>query len=106
VSQGFAEGVGDGVRIRARAGEDVRAGSDMVMAIRPDDIRCGGQIAPGSRDVGGRVEVVEYLGRENEASVRISDNVRVWLRTGEPMRTGETIDLQFPSDKVVLLPAE
>jgi putative spermidine/putrescine transport system ATP-binding protein len=50
--------------------------------------------------------VVEYLGREQEAAVRISDNIRVWLRTGEAMRTGGTIDLQFPSDKVVLLPAE
>jgi len=30
----------------------------------------------------------------------------VWLRTGEPMRTGDMIDLQFPPDKVVLLPAE
>jgi putative spermidine/putrescine transport system ATP-binding protein len=106
MSQGIAEGAGDGVRIRARAGENVQAGSDMVMAIRPDDIRCGGQIAPGTRDVSGRVEVVEYLGREQEAAVRISDNTRVWLRTGEPMRTGDMIDLQFPPDKVVLLPAE
>jgi putative spermidine/putrescine transport system ATP-binding protein len=106
VSQGFAEGAGDGLRIRARAGEDVRAGSDMVMAIRPDDIRCGGQIAPGARDVSGRVEVVEYLGREQEAAVRISDSTRVWLRTGEAMQTGDMIDLQFPPDKVVLLPAE
>src|SRR3984957_9674426 len=29
VSQGFAEGAGDGVRIRARAGADVQPGSDM-----------------------------------------------------------------------------
>jgi putative spermidine/putrescine transport system ATP-binding protein len=106
MSQGIAEGAGDGVRIRARAGENVQVGADMVMAIRPDDIRCGGQIAPGTRDVSGRVEVVEYLGREQEAAVRISDNTRVWLRTGEPMRTGDMIDLQFPPDKVVLLPAE
>jgi putative spermidine/putrescine transport system ATP-binding protein len=106
VSEGIAEGTGDGVRVRARTGENVQAGSDMVMAIRPDDIRCGGQIAGGARDVSGRVEVVEYLGREQEAAVRISDNTRVWLRTGEPLRTGDTIDLQFPVDKVVLLPAE
>jgi putative spermidine/putrescine transport system ATP-binding protein len=56
--------------------------------------------------VSGRVEVVEYLGREQEAAVRINDNIRVWLRTSEPMRTGDSIDLQFPLDKVVLLPAE
>jgi putative spermidine/putrescine transport system ATP-binding protein len=106
VSQGIAEGVGAGVRIRARAGDNVQVGSDMVMAIRPDDIRCGGQIAAAAPDVSGHVEVVEYLGREQEAAVRISDSSRVWLRTGEPLRTGDTIGLQFPPDKVVLLPAE
>ncbi len=106
VSQGIAEGVGDGVRIRARGGENAPLGTDMVMAIRPDDILCGGQIAAGAKDISGHVEVVEYLGREQEAAVRISDNIRVWLRTGEPMRTGDMIDLQFPPDKVVLLPAE
>jgi putative spermidine/putrescine transport system ATP-binding protein len=106
VLQGIATGAGDGVRLRARADENVRVGSDMVMAIRPDDIRCGGQIATGTKDVSGKVEVVEYLGREQEAAVRISDNTRVWLRTGEPMQTGDMIDLQFPPDKVVLLPAE
>jgi putative spermidine/putrescine transport system ATP-binding protein len=78
----------------------------MVMAIRPDDISCGRQITAGAPDVSGRVEVVEYLGREQEAAVRINDVSRVWLRTGEPMQTGDAIDLQFPLDKVVLLPAE
>lgn len=106
VSEGTAVGVGDGLRIRARVDENVTVGSDMVMAIRPDDISCGRQIAAGAPDVSGRVEVVEYLGREQEAAVRINDISRVWLRTGEPMRTGDSIDLQFPLDKVVLLPAE
>ncbi|MDB5633845.1 MAG: hypothetical protein JWR49_2700 [Tardiphaga sp.] len=106
VSQGVAEGIGDGIRIRARAGDDVLPGAEMVMAIRPDDIRAGRQIDGGAEDVSGRVEVVEYLGREQEAAVRVNDNTRVWLRTGEPMRTGDTIGLQFPIDKVVLLPAE
>jgi putative spermidine/putrescine transport system ATP-binding protein len=106
VLQGTAVGVGDGLRIRARVDENVTVGSDMVMAIRPDDIDCGRQITAGEPDTSGRVEVVEYLGREQEAAVRINDSTRVRLRTGEPMRTGDSIDLQFPLDKVVLLPAE
>jgi putative spermidine/putrescine transport system ATP-binding protein len=106
VSDGIAEGVGDGIRIRARAGVDVRADTDMVMAIRPDDIRAGGEVVSGAEDVSGRVEVVEYLGREQEAAIRINDNTRVWLRTAEAIRTTDTIGLQFPIDKVVLLPAE
>jgi putative spermidine/putrescine transport system ATP-binding protein len=106
VSQGVAEGIGDGIRLRARAGSDVQPGAEMVMAIRPDDIRAGAQIAPGAADVSGRVEVVEYLGREQEAAVRINDSTRVWLRTAEALRNADTIGLQFPTDKVVLLPAE
>jgi putative spermidine/putrescine transport system ATP-binding protein len=106
VSQGIADGIGDGIRLRARATSDVQPGAEMVMAIRPDDIRAGSQIAPGAEDVSGRVEVVEYLGREQEAAVRINDNTRVWLRTAEAMRSADTIGLQFPIDKVVLLPAE
>jgi putative spermidine/putrescine transport system ATP-binding protein len=106
VSQGIAVGSGDGVRMRARVGSDVQPGTPMVMAIRPDDIRAGDQIVNGVADVTGHVEVVVYLGREQEAAVRINDTTRVWLRTAEPMRSGDTIGLQFPIDKVVLLPAE
>jgi putative spermidine/putrescine transport system ATP-binding protein len=106
VSDGIAEGVGDGIRIRARAGDDVSAGADMVMAIRPDDIRAGGEVVTGDADVTGSVEVVEYLGREQEAAIRINDNTRVWLRTAQAIRSNDTIGLQFPIDKVVLLPAE
>src|SRR3984893_13687808 len=36
VSQGITEGVGDGLRICARASDHVPVGSNMVMAIRPD----------------------------------------------------------------------
>ncbi|WP_246664496.1 ABC transporter ATP-binding protein [Tardiphaga sp. P9-11] len=106
VSDGIAEGVGDGIRIRARAGSVVRADADMVMAIRPDDIRAGTEVAPGTENIRGQVEVVEYLGREQEAAIRINDNTRVWLRTAQSIRMADTIGLQFPIDKVVLLPAE
>jgi putative spermidine/putrescine transport system ATP-binding protein len=105
VSDGIAEGVGDGIRIRARAG-DVSVGADMVMAIRPDDVRAGGEVVTSAADATGNVEVIEYLGREQEAAIRINDNTRVWLRTAEAIRSNDTIGLQFPIDKVVLLPAE
>ena len=72
------------------------------MAIRPEDIRVGGN-TPGIR---GRVELVEYLGRELEASVRVNDSTRIWLRTAERVALGENVELQFPADKVVVLPAE
>ncbi len=106
VSEGIAEGAGEGLRICARASDHVPLGSDMVMAIRPDDIRAGGQVDGNTGSVRGRVEVLEYLGREQEVAVRVNDSTRIWLRTAEPMRVGDTVGLQFPVDKVVLLPAE
>ena len=104
INNGIAEGAGDGVTLRARATPEARAGADMVMAIRPDDILVG-KGGDGS-NVNGRVEVVEYLGREQEASVRVNDATRIWLRNTAPIKLGDNIDLNFPVDEVVLLPAE
>ena len=59
-----------------------------------------------SRAVPGKVELVEYLGREQEAAVRAEDGTRIWLRTAATLKTGDTVELGFPADKVVLLPDE
>ena len=91
--------------LRARAGEDFPVGSDAVMAIRPDDIRLGAADG-GAHTVPGKVELVEYLGREQEAAVAIDGRTRVWLRTATHMQVGDTLDLGFPVDKLVLLPRE
>jgi len=49
------------------------------MAIRPEDVLIGEGV------VRGRVEIVEYLGREQEAAIRLDDGMRVWLRTATHM---------------------
>jgi putative spermidine/putrescine transport system ATP-binding protein len=102
---GVAEGVSGNLTLRARAGEGFAVGTDAVMAIRPEDIQIGAGPA-GARTVPGRVEIVEYLGREQEAAVRTEDGTRIWLRTAAHMQVGDQVDLAFPVDKVVLLPAE
>jgi putative spermidine/putrescine transport system ATP-binding protein len=102
---GVAEGVSGNLTLRARAGDAFRVGTEAVMAIRPEDILLGAGSA-GARTVPGRVEIVEYLGREQEAAVRTEDGTRIWLRTAAHMQVGDQVDLGFPVDKVVLLPAE
>ena len=72
------------------------------MAIRPEDIQLGG--GSGGNRVPGRVEIVEYLGREQEAAVRTEDGTRIWLRTAAPLHVGDSVELGFPIEKVVLLP--
>jgi putative spermidine/putrescine transport system ATP-binding protein len=98
VTDRVAEGKSTSLTLRARAGDDFHVGAEAVMAIRPEDIQLG---AGGA--VSGQVEIVEYLGREQEAAVRTEDGTRIWLRTANPMQVGDRVDLGFPVDKVVLL---
>jgi len=103
-SQGMVQGVHESFAIAARANGNA-AGSEAIMAIRPEDIRIGRK-DDNATSVRGRVELVEYLGRELEAAVRIDDRTRIWLRTTDRVTLGDTIDVQFPADKVVTLPTE
>jgi len=103
-SQGMVQGVHESFAIAARANGNA-AGSEAIMAIRPEDIRIGRK-DDNATSVRGRVELVEYLGRELEAAVRVDDRTRIWLRTTDRVTLGDTIDVQFPADKVVTLPTE
>ena len=102
---GVVEGEGDGLRLRATGGDGFAPGAEAVLAIRPEDI----QLAPaadGANAFRGRVEIVEYLGREHEVAVSIDDRTRVWVRTTERLTPGEVLDLSFPPDKLVVLAPE
>lgn len=101
VAEGVAEGESGSLRLRAKTTDAaVGTGSNAIMAIRPEDVLIG------EGGVQGRVEIVEYLGREQEAAIRIDDNARLWVRTANHMQVGDTINVGFPVDKVVLLPDE
>jgi putative spermidine/putrescine transport system ATP-binding protein len=103
---GLVDGVVNGVTLKARAAEGFNAGADAVMAIRPDDVRVG-RSADGVNVLRGKVDLVEYLGREQEASVTVEGHAaRVWLKTTEKLTRGDTIDITLPADKLVLLPRE
>jgi putative spermidine/putrescine transport system ATP-binding protein len=75
------------------------------MAIRPEDIRIG-KASDGVNGMRGKVELVEYLGREQEAAISIDAQTRLWLRTPEKLTPGDSVELTLPPDKVVLLPRE
>ena len=55
--------------LRARARDGFRRGEQAVLAIRPEDVRLG-KDADGANAVRGKVELVEYLGREQERRFR------------------------------------
>src|SRR5207249_11556581 len=60
------EGTGQGMHVRGRARHPLPPGTAAVAAIRPDDVELGGE-GGGANRFRGKVEIVEYLGRENEA---------------------------------------
>ncbi|MGA9817410.1 MAG: TOBE domain-containing protein, partial [Pseudolabrys sp.] len=66
------------------------------------EIRVGA--APDGQNVlRGRVELVEYLGRDLEVAIMAEGQTRVWVRTTERLAMGDTVDVTLPPDKLVLL---
>jgi putative spermidine/putrescine transport system ATP-binding protein len=102
---GLIEGAGKSVKLRARAADDFAAGNDAIMAIRPEDVRIG-KAPDGVNRIIGKVEFVEYLGREQEAAIGIDAETRLWLRTSEKVALGDSVELTLPPEKIVLLPVD
>jgi putative spermidine/putrescine transport system ATP-binding protein len=93
-----------GGTFRSRAADGLTSGQDAVLAIRPDDVKVGA--GDSQNRLRGKVELVEYLGREIEAAVMTEGQGRVWLRTPEKIALGDTVDISLPADKLVLLRKE
>jgi putative spermidine/putrescine transport system ATP-binding protein len=88
--------------LRARFRDGFGPGEQAVIAIRPEDVRLG-KAADGVNAMRGKVELVEYLGREQEAEISLEGGARLWIRSLEKLALGETLDLTLPADKFVLL---
>ena len=99
------EGDCDGMKIRGRTRHTFAPGAPAVAAIRPDDVVVGGDAAA-PNPWRGSVEIVEYLGREDEAIVRLEAGGRLWVRTGARVAPGEHVTVVLPPDRVIFLPAE
>jgi putative spermidine/putrescine transport system ATP-binding protein len=76
-----------------------------VAAIRPDDVLIGDD-AGSANAFPGTVDIVEYLGREDEVIVRLGSGARLWVRTGARLAPGERVRVALPPDRVIFLPAE
>ena len=69
------------------------------------DIRVGAA-ADDQNVLRGKVELVEYLGRELEAAIMAEGQTRVWVRTTDKVALGDTVEMTLPPDKLVVLPRE
>ena len=101
-ADGALEGAGGAWRIRGRAHEALEPGAPATAAIRPEDVQVGTEA--GVNQFRGKVEIVEYLGRENEGVLRLEDQSSLWVHTPARLAPGETVAVTFPPDKVIFLP--
>jgi len=99
------EGAGQGMRVRGRARHPLLPGAAAVAAIRPDDVELASE-GGGANRFRGKVEIVEYLGRENEAVLTLEAGPRVWMRTPRSLAPDEPVTVTFPAEKVIFLPRE
>jgi putative spermidine/putrescine transport system ATP-binding protein len=99
------EAAANGMKLFGRTRHTFALGASAVAAIRPDDVLIGGE--KGSPNAfAGTVDIVEYLGREDEAIVRLESGERLWVRTGTRVTPGESVRVTLPPDRVIFLPAE
>jgi len=101
-ADGALEGAGGAWRIRGRAHDALAPGAPATAAIRPEDVQVGTEA--GVNQFRGKVEIVEYLGRENEGVLRLEDQSSLWVHTPARLAPGEAVAVTFPPDKVIFLP--
>jgi len=99
------EAAGNGMRIQGKTRHTFSPGASVVAAIRPDDVVIGGD-ARTPNAFRAKVDIVEYLGREDEAILTLEAGGRLWVRTAARMTPGENVTVVFPPDRVIFLPPE
>jgi putative spermidine/putrescine transport system ATP-binding protein len=103
--EGDVEAASAGMKIRGRTRRVFAHGAAVTAAIRPDDVRVE-ESATGPNVARGKVDIVEYLGREHEAIVTLEAGSRLWVRTPKPLTPGDLVTVLLPPDKIVFLPSD
>jgi putative spermidine/putrescine transport system ATP-binding protein len=99
------EAAGNGMKIRGQSRHTFVPGASVVAAIRPDDVVVGGD-AGDPNAFRAKVDIVEYLGREDEAIVTLEAGGRLWVRTASRLAPGENVTVLLPPGRVIFLPSE
>ena len=92
----------DGVRLTGTRKQPLGPGPALV-AMRPEEIIVGEGPA-GSNTLAGRVDNVEYGGRDSLVDVVTSDGTRLHVRTHVPVSVGEAVRLHVPPERALVYP--
>jgi putative spermidine/putrescine transport system ATP-binding protein len=102
---GMVEAEAGGMKLRGKSRQAFAAGAGAVAAIRPDDVVVGAEQGQPNA-FRATVDIVEYLGREDEAILSLEAGGRLWLRTATRVTPGEKVTVAFPPDRLLFLPAD
>jgi putative spermidine/putrescine transport system ATP-binding protein len=76
-----------------------------MVALRPDDIVVG--VSPdGLNTFAGRVDNVEYSGRESLVDVVTPSGLKLIVRTAEPVRAGDEVRVHVPVERSLVYPLD
>jgi putative spermidine/putrescine transport system ATP-binding protein len=85
--------------LRGRAMTALAEGTRVRAAIRPEDLSLG------SGPLAGRVDNVEYGGRDSLVDVILPDGMRLHVRSATSARLGEEVRVGFPPQRLLVYPA-
>ena len=85
--------------LQGRAMAALAVGAHARAAIRPEDL------ALGAGPLAGRVDNVEYGGRDSLIDVVLADGTRLHVRSSQPARLGEQVGVTFSPQRLLVYPA-
>jgi putative spermidine/putrescine transport system ATP-binding protein len=91
-----------GLRLAGTVVGPVRAGDNVVVGVRPDDLAVGA----GPNSVAAVVEVVEYRGGDVAVEARTADGTGLHLRTPQRLAPGDAITLTSDPERLLVFPAD
>ena len=91
-----------GTRLAGHARADLPVGSDVVIAVRPDDVAAG---SGGANAIGATVETIEYRGREFVGTARAAGNLEIIFHGPKRAEIGSAVQLTVDPDRALVFAA-
>jgi putative spermidine/putrescine transport system ATP-binding protein len=92
---------GAGIRLTGTRKQPL-TGRRAAVAIRPEEILAGDD---GSENaLGGRVDNVEYCGRDSLVDILVGDGLRLHVRTQLPLVSGQQAQVRVPAERALVYP--
>jgi putative spermidine/putrescine transport system ATP-binding protein len=93
---------GAGIRLTGTRKQPL-TGRRAAVAVRPEDILAGE--GPGENTLAGRIDNVEYCGRDSLVDIVVGENLRLHVRTQLALTTGDRVHILIQAQRALVYPA-